>query len=116
MAAVFNIGSLNIDLVYTLEHIVRPGETLTSRTRTVHCGGKGANQSVALARAGVRVFHAGKVGADGGELIATLRNAGVDVSLIETGTGPSGHAVIMVDDAADNAIVLYPGTNHHLED
>ncbi len=116
MAAVFNIGSLNIDLVYTLEHIVRPGETLTSRTRTVHCGGKGANQSVALARAGVRVFHAGKVGADGGELIATLRNAGVDVSLIETGTGPSGHAVIMVDDAADNAIVLYPGTNHQLDD
>ena len=116
MTAVINIGSLNIDIVYTLEHIVRPGETLTSRSRAVHCGGKGANQSVALARAGVRVLHAGKVGPDGGELVSTLRGAGVDVSLIETGTEPSGHAVIMVDDAADNAIILFPGANHQLDD
>ena len=116
MAAVINIGSLNIDIVYALEHMVRPGETLSARSRAVHCGGKGANQSVALARAGARVLHAGRVGPDGGVLIAALADAGVDVTLVETGAEPSGHAVILVDDAADNAIVLYPGANHRLDD
>ena len=56
---VLNFGSLNLDYVYTVDHFVRPGETLSSRSRTVKAGGKGLNQSVALARAGARVSHAG---------------------------------------------------------
>lgn len=64
--AVLNIGSLNLDYVYRVDHFVRPGETLAASHRAVHAGGKGLNQSVALARAGATVLHAGCVGADGG--------------------------------------------------
>ena len=65
---VLNFGSLNRDLVYSVAHAVRPGETLASSKLETFCGGKGLNQSLALARAGAQVWHAGCVGADGGEL------------------------------------------------
>lgn len=105
-------GSLNIDRVYTVPHMVRKGETLSSSTLRVHCGGKGLNQSIALRRAGLEVFHAGKVGQDGTMLTDCLRAADVDVScvLLDADT-PSGHAVIQVDDTGDNCILLYPGAN-----
>ena len=61
---ILNFGSLNVDHVYEMEHFVRPGETLSSDKLTLTCGGKGLNQSVALARAGAAVWHAGKLGAD----------------------------------------------------
>ena len=63
---VLNFGSLNLDHVYQVEHFVAPGETLSAGSQTVNCGGKGLNQSVALARAGARVFHAGCIGRGGG--------------------------------------------------
>ena len=75
---VLNFGSLNIDYVYSLDHIVAPGETITSRGLEVFPGGKGLNQSVALARAGAEVCHAGMVGEDGGMLLDVCREAGVD--------------------------------------
>ena len=62
---VLNFGSLNLDYVYAVDHIVQPGETLSAFSRAVYYGGKGLNQSVAAARAGVEVFHAGKIGTDG---------------------------------------------------
>lgn len=65
MKHVLNIGSLNIDHVYQVDHFVQPGETLASLDYKLFAGGKGFNQSVALARAGLRVSHAGKVGRDG---------------------------------------------------
>ena len=65
---ILNFGSLNIDHVYTVDHFVRPGETVNSLGYGRFCGGKGLNQSIALARAGADVHHAGKIGADGGML------------------------------------------------
>jgi len=112
--AVLNFGSLNIDHVYEVPHFVEPGETLDSHSYTRHCGGKGLNQSVALARAGAEVFHAGKVGAEGGFLIRYLRDAGVDVHNITLSETPTGHALIQVDSTGENAIILYGGANREI--
>ena len=109
---VYNFGSINIDHVYRVPHLVRPGETLASSSYTQVLGGKGANQSIALARAGAAVRHIGRYNAQDHALLAGLRDAGVDDSLLQTVEGASGHAIIQVDDQAENAIVLYAGANH----
>ena len=62
---VYNLGSLNIDYVYRVPHFVRAGETLSSANMEIFPGGKGLNQSVALARAGATVIHGGMIGTDG---------------------------------------------------
>ncbi len=112
---IINYGSLNIDLVYRVPHIVRPGETIASEGFDTFAGGKGANQSMALARAGASVVHGGCIGADGRWLVEKLAAAGVDTSLVEVVDGPSGHAVIQVDGTGENAIFLYAGANHRLD-
>ncbi|MGE4565541.1 MAG: ribokinase [Victivallaceae bacterium] len=114
MLDVLNFGSLNIDRVYRLDHLVRPGETILSRSYSVFAGGKGLNQSIALARAGLRVGHAGKVGPDGGLLLQTLEADGVDVSGVLRNGSVSGHACIEVDDRGENAIILFAGANGEL--
>lgn len=105
-------GSLNIDYVYSVPRFVGAGETLAAFSRERFSGGKGLNQSIALARAGAEVFHAGAIGADGGFLTETLASAGVDVSLVarleDTATG---HAIIQRNGAGDNCILLYGGAN-----
>ncbi|MCI9484264.1 MAG: ribokinase [Clostridiaceae bacterium] len=108
---VLNFGSLNIDYVYTVSHIVQPGETLSADGRAAYFGGKGLNQSIAIAKAGVPVFHAGKVGADGGGLLSECRKYGVDATYIETSDGETGHTVIQVDRSGQNSIVLFGGSN-----
>ena len=113
--AILNFGSLNIDYVYHVPHILRPGETLASQSVEVFAGGKGANQSVALANAGADVAHAGKVGPDGDWLIDKLAAFEVDTSMIRVGEEATGHAIIQVDDSGQNAIVLYAGANHRIE-
>ena len=84
------VGSLNIDYVSTLDHIVAPGETITSNKLEVYPGGKGLNQSIALAKAGVEVYHAGLVGPDGEMLRDVCREYGVDVRYIRTVNKPPG--------------------------
>lgn len=109
---VVNFGSLNADLVYRVASIVRPGQTLASASFARHAGGKGLNQSVALARAGARVRHVGAVGHDGVWLRSALMEAGVDVSAVQLcDDEPTGHALIQVDDEGENAIVLHGGAN-----
>lgn len=108
---VLNFGSLNIDMVYSVDHVVRPGETTASAELRYFCGGKGLNQSVALARAGADVCHAGCVGADGNRLISLLRDNGVDTSLVTKSESPSGHAIIQVDRDGQNSILLFGGAN-----
>lgn len=108
---ILNYGSLNIDDTYQVGHIVRPGETLTSQSMERFPGGKGLNQSVALARAGANVWHGGCIGADGVFLKQLCAEAGADVSLIREIDAPTGHAIIQVDENGQNSIVLYPGTN-----
>ncbi len=106
-----NYGSVNIDLIFTVDHIVKGGETLQSTSLTRSAGGKGANQSAALAKAGATVFHAGKVGRDGDFLLQLLTSYGVDVSHIRTYDGATGKALIQLDANKQNAIILYSGGN-----
>ena len=112
---ILNFGSLNIDLVYQVEHIAQPGETIASSSHQVFAGGKGANQSAALARAGARVFHAGQVGPDGQWLVDKLAGLDVDVQHIRVGDVPTGHAIIQVDRQGQNSIVLFAGANAEID-
>ncbi|CUH79625.1 ribokinase [Tropicibacter naphthalenivorans] len=108
---VFNLGSINADLFYRVPHLPGPGETLASTSFQRGLGGKGANMSVAAARAGTRCTHIGAVGADGAWAVERLTEFGVDTRHIETLAQPTGHAIIAVDDDGENAIILYPGAN-----
>lgn len=113
---VLNFGSLNIDHVYCVDHFVRPGETLESLNYSVFCGGKGLNQSVALARAGVKTAHAGKIGRDGIFLKEFLEESGAQTSHILIGDTPTGHACIQIDAGGQNSIILYGGANAEISD
>ncbi|RDU22586.1 ribokinase [Anaerosacchariphilus polymeriproducens] len=111
---ILSFGSLNIDNVYRVKSIVQPGETIASGSQQVHCGGKGLNQSIALARAGMEVFHAGMIGMDGQILLTELEKAHVNTGLIQKSTGKSGHTLIQVDDRGQNSIILCGGTNQKI--
>lgn len=111
---VLNFGSLNIDYVYQVESILIPGETQASKDRQIFCGGKGLNQSIALAKAGIPVYHAGMIG-DGGEiLLETCRENGVNTEFIRKIPGPCGHTVIQVDKDGQNCILLFGGANRSI--
>lgn len=111
---VLNFGSLNIDYVYQVDHFVQPGETMSSLSLQVNCGGKGLNQSVALARAGVEVWHAGCIGPEGEFLRDKLTAAGVDTTFVRQVDGSTGHAIIQVDRSGQNSILLYDGANSRI--
>ncbi len=108
---VLNFGSLNYDYVYSVDHIVAPGETITSSAMQMFCGGKGLNQSVALSRAGVQVYHAGMVGEDGSALIEVCKKNNVDTQHICQVDERSGNAIIQVSSKGQNSIVLFSGAN-----
>lgn len=108
----YNYGSINLDHVYRVPHLVRPGETLASHAYQVGLGGKGANQSLALARAGGQVAHWGRLNTRDLWARDLLDEAGVNVEGVLETSGPSGHAIIQVDDQAENSILLFPGANH----
>jgi len=108
---ILNIGSINIDHVYAVEHFVRPGETLSGMSYRTFAGGKGFNQSVALARAGAATLHAGRVGEHAEWLIERFQREGVDTTFVRVGETATGHAVIQVVPSGENAIVLYGGAN-----
>lgn len=110
-ATVYNYGSINIDHVYRVPHLVRPGETLSSTDYQIVLGGKGANQTIALARAGGHVAHWGQLGKADGWALETLEAAGANIDDVTLLEGSSGHTVIQVDDKGENAIVLFGGTN-----
>ncbi len=111
---IINYGSLNIDYVYTVSHFVRPGETLSSASLETFSGGKGANQTTALARAGALVSHAGKIGAEGLWLKELLDKENVDTSYIHKSSKSNGHACIQVDEKGQNAIILFAGANKEI--
>jgi len=108
---ILNFGSLNLDLVYQMPHFIRAGETLSSTAFNKNVGGKGLNQSVALAKAGAEIYHAGLIGEDGEMLRAFLAENGVDTRFVRTIDQPSGHAVIQVEPAGNNCIFLFGGAN-----
>ena len=113
---ILNFGSLNVDYVYSVDYFVRAGETLKVNSREVLPGGKGLNQSVALARAGADVSHAGCIGAEGEFLRGLLNENGVDTALLRTIGGMQGHTIIQVDSRGENCILLYGGTNRRISD
>lgn len=116
MPKLVNLGSLCIDNVYTVPAIAQPGETVASLDYQQHPGGKGLNQSLAAARAGLDVVHVGCMGRDGARLAEVLESAGVAVDGIRiSDTHASGHAVIQVDASGQNAIVIAGGANRFLE-
>lgn len=90
---ILNFGSANLDYVYSLDHIVGEGETEQSEAMNTFAGGKGLNQSVAAARAGAKIYHAGRIGNDGEMLIKTLSESGADTSLIKRENEKNGHAL-----------------------
>ena len=111
---VLNIGSMNLDLVYSVDHIVQPGETESSVSMNTFLGGKGMNQSVALAKAGVEVYQGGMIGEDGQPFLDACAEYGVRADYIRKVEGKSGHAVIQIDKSAQNCILLYGGANQML--
>ena len=111
MPNILNFGSLNIDHVYRVPHFVQPKETLASLDYHRFAGGKGFNQSIALARAGAKVSHAGRIGSDGLWLRDMLAEAGADVTHLQVVDTPTGQAIINVAPDGQNSIVLYGGAN-----
>lgn len=109
---IFNLGSINADLFYSLPHLPQPGETLASDGFSRGLGGKGTNMSVAAARAASHVVHIGAVGEDGAWARERLTEYGVDTRHITKVGDATGHAIIMVEASGENAIVLHPGANH----
>ena len=98
---IWNLGSINADHFYYLSHLPKPGETLLAISHTTGLGGKGANMSVAAARAGAHVRHIGAVGPDGGWAVERLTEYGVDTRTIG-----------QVNVATENSIIIDPGANH----
>lgn len=108
---ILNFGSLNLDHSYQVHHFVQPGETLSATVVETSCGGKGLNQSVALARAGVEVWQGGCLG-QGGEMLCTLlQQNGVHTECLKRVNVPQGHAIIQRDSYGENCILLYGGSN-----
>ncbi|ERI06708.1 ribokinase [Atopobium sp. oral taxon 810] len=115
--AILNFGSLNIDYTYAVDHFVTAGETLASTNLVVNAGGKGLNQSLALAKAGAPVKHAGMVGEDGRFLVELLQDEGVNTELLHiSDTVRSGNAIIQTDPSGENCILLYGGANQAIEE
>ena len=112
--AIYNFGSLNIDHIYRLPHIVSPGETLAAEALSFAAGGKGLNQSVALGMSGAETFHIGCIGSDGNWLRELLAEKGVNTDYVQQVETVTGHAIIQVNEAGQNSIVIFGGANRAL--
>lgn len=108
---ILNFGSLNIDIFFRVENIVKPGETISAKSIEKRPGGKGLNQSVALSKSFENVYHAGSVGDDGIFLIDYLNSENINTKYIKKSDKLTGNAIIQVDDRGENSIVLYKGAN-----
>ena len=111
---IWNLGGINADYIYEVPHIPAPGETLDGANRQVFLGGKGANMSVAAARAGAHVRHIGAVGGDGRWAVEKMLEYGVDTRTIVEVDTQTAHAFIMVAEDGENAIMVYPGANREI--
>ena len=113
---VLSFGSLNFDHVYQMDHFVMPKETTSSLSYSRGFGGKGLNQSIALAKSGLDVYHAGRVGFDGQPFIDYLQEYGVKVDYLKKDEEiATGHAIIQVSHS-ENCIILYGGANQLIDE
>lgn len=105
-------GSMNIDYTYYVDQFVSEGATILASNMSTFCGGKGLNQSIALSRGGAQVWHAGVAGTGSAILLDALKQDGVKLDYLEiTEDIPNGQAIIQVDKAGRNCIIVYPGSN-----
>jgi len=112
---VLSFGSLNIDYVYLVPHFVNAGETLASKSLNIYSGGKGLNQSIALSKAGLEVYHAGAIGNDGMFLLEELKKSGVNTQYVKILDDiKTGHAIIQTNTEGNNCILLYGGANQRI--
>lgn len=116
MSKVLNFGSLNVDYVYQVDHMLREGETQASTGMEIFLGGKGFNQSCALAKAGVEVYHAGIIGEDGKGFLPACDEYGINRKYIKEMEGKGGHTIIQIDRNAQNSILLFGGTNRKVDE
>ena len=114
--SIINVGSINIDYVHRVPHFPQAGETLKNLDYSAGLGGKGGNQSIAIALSGGEAKHVGRVGEDGLWAKDKLKSKGVNVEHIVTDEGASGHAVIYVDNSGENTIVIHGGANEKLDE
>ncbi|KAK1225977.1 putative ribokinase [Marasmius sp. AFHP31] len=105
-------GSINVDEYFNVKNIAQPGETISSHGLAKRAGGKGANQSVAVAKAGGHAQFVGAVGEDGRWTLDHLKEQGVDTSDSEYVSELTGRALIQVADDGENSIILYKGANY----
>lgn len=115
MAKILNFGSLNIDKIYGLDHIVKEGETISASSYDEGMGGKGLNQSIALKRAGADPIHAGFVGEDDGDILLDYMAENEIDFLVKKVSDKSGHAIIQVDKNAKNSIIVEAGANKNID-
>ena len=111
------VGSANVDLTFRTPRLPVPGETLAGRSLHQCMGGKGANQAVVAARLGADVTFLARVGNDGfgAEAIESYKAEGIDTSFIQQDDEqPTGTAAILVDDDAENCIIVVAGANQRL--
>lgn len=104
-------GSLNIDMVFSVNEFVRPKETIQSNGLSIYAGGKGLNQAIAIRKSGVEVFMAGSIGEDGQLLLDECDKSGLDRSMVRVLDSNTGTAVIQVSRTGENCIILYDGAN-----
>ncbi len=110
-------GSLNLDHVYQVNHIVKPGETTTSTSFSVFDGGKGLNQAIALGRANANCYMSGMIGQDGIHLIESMKKSHVNADYVAISEdNMTGHTIIQVDQNGQNSIICYAGANHMIDE
>lgn len=114
MKKILNFGSLNVDIVYNLSHFAMAGETIAASKREVFPGGKGLNQSVAISRAGAKVFHAGKISPQDKWLVDLLLSAGADITHLSQNGTSSGSAIIQLVPSGENSIIVDHGANFEI--
>ena len=114
MGKILNFGSLNMDMVYSMPHFVRPGETIAANKMEMFPGGKGLNQSVALSKTGAEVYQGGKIGTDGLWLLDVLKKSGVNTDFVSRKGSATGTAVIQVVPSGENCIIINHGSNYEI--
>ena len=111
---ILNFGSINKDFVYLVENFVQSGQTISSKKYEVFLGGKGLNQSVALAHSSANIYHAGCINKNDDSIIIQLNKWGVNTDNIIKVEDPTGHAIIQVNDNGENSIIIHGGANHSI--
>lgn len=111
---IINFGSLNIDYVYSLDHIVKEGETISASDLTCFFGGKGLNQSLALARANNQIYHCGYIGVDGLDIIDILKSESINTDfMVIDNNSHTGSAIVQKDIVGNNCIIVHHGANYN---